>query len=107
MLNLYNNNIKELINTLPYQEYQYNNKIIVWFYDFHNHKASDLYLNNLFVCDSDYHVLWNMRDVVGYDDVCVLYRSVNEESFYFAIFMGLGFTININTLEMISKVMTK
>ncbi|MEG0367193.1 MAG: hypothetical protein RR585_10180 [Coprobacillus sp.] len=107
MLNLNKSNIQVLMKTLPYQEYQFNNKIIVWFYDLHNHQASELYLNNLFVCDCSYHVLWNMKDAIGYDDTCVLFRVVNEESFYFSIFMGLGFTIDIHNFSIISKIITK
>lgn len=106
-MDLYKNDIKELMNVLSYQEYQLDDKKIIWFHDLNNHQASKLYLNNLFICDSQFHVLWNMKDVVGYDDVCVLLRTVDEKCFYFAIFIGLGFTINIRTFEMIGKVITK
>ncbi|MEG0275694.1 MAG: hypothetical protein RR630_01550 [Coprobacillus sp.] len=107
MINLNHQDFKQSMDTLPYQEYQINNKKIIWFYDVDNHNAGELYLNNLFVCDEYYHVLWNMVDVVGYDDVCVGFHFVDDQSFYFNIFIGLGFIIDINTFEMISKIMTK
>lgn len=90
---------------LPHKEYEISDKKIIWFWD-DGMKAGEFLTNNLFVCDSSFHELWNMKDVRGVDDVCVG-LSLRENSFYFCTFWGIGIEVDIHTLNIAHKIQTK
>ena len=90
----------------PHKEYIIHDKRIIWFCDDRSTNAKELLDNNLFVCDSEYHELWNMKDVRKVNDVCVA-LSVWKNSFYFCTFWGIGMEVNIHTLNVINMFQTK
>lgn len=90
---------------LPHKRYKLHDKKIIWFWDNHK-KAEDFLINNLFVCDSNFHELWSMKDARGIDDVCVG-LSLRKSSFYFCTFWGVGIEVDIDTFNIINKIQIK
>ena len=88
-------------------EYIINGKKLVWdYYDYDKTSidASRLKDNNLHIDN-----IWNMKDTVGYTDTCVGVSILDDDTFYFVTFCGLGFTMKVleNTVECIKKQITK
>ena len=86
-------------------EYTVNGKKLVWDYDdTSNIDASRLKVDNLYI---DH--IWNIKDTVGYTDVCVGVSILADDCFYFVTFCGLGFTMKVleNKVECIKKQITK
>lgn len=90
----------------PHKEYLLANKKIIWFWDDTNNKAENFMINNVFVCDENEYVIWNMRDVQNFDDVCTS-LTISENTFYFYTFCGYGVTMDIYTLQVVDKKIVK
>ena len=84
------------------------NTELVWEFDPNNTNAAEIPDNNLKLVKNS-ATLWNMRDIVGYDDCCVSVHRLSENEFYFVTFLGLGFTMRIedHTVTCIKKTITK
>lgn len=89
------------------KEIAFDDKKLIWIWDNQETSAAQLPLNNLFILDAQGREVWNMKDCVGYDDVCVGMHKVEDDSFYFVTFMGLGFTIDLHRFQVLKKQMTK
>lgn len=88
--------------------FQLNNAKLVWDFDESNTNAAEIPDNNLRLVKNS-EALWNMRDIVGYDDCCVGVHQLSENEFYFVTFLGLGFTMRIedHKVTCIKKTITK
>lgn len=76
-------------------KYKIKDKELVW-----NEDLSD---NNLYI-----EGLWNMKETVGHDECCVLLRMIDDDSFYFATYNGMGYTMKLEEeLKCIKKQMTR
>lgn len=90
----------------PYHIYKKKQRILIWFWNDSEHHASKLLLNNLSVCEENGQELWNMKDVVGYDDACVS-CALLEEAFTFVTFSGIRYTIDLQSFQVLRKQITK
>lgn len=71
-------------------EYNLVGKRLIW--NFNNESNScSLKDNNLYIEN-----IWNMEDTVGYTDSCIMLKILSTDTFYFATFNGLGFTMQYN-----------
>lgn len=93
-------------NKVPYHEYKGEHRVRIWFWDDKERDASKLYLNNLSVRDDNDQELWNMKEAVGYDDVCVG-CSLLENTFTFVTFSGIRYTIDLQRFQVLRKQITK
>ena len=49
-----------------------------------------------------------MKETVGHDECCVLLRMIDDDSFYFATYNGMGYTMKLEEeLKCIKKQMTR
>ena len=89
-----------------YHEYKQKQRSLIWFWDDDEHHASKLLLNNLSVCEEDNQELWNMKEAVGFDDVCVG-CSLLADTFTFVTFSGIRYTIDLQSFQVLRKQITK
>ena len=87
---------------------QLNDAELVWEFDENNTNAAEISDNNLKLVKNS-EILWNMRDIVGYDDCCVGVHLLSKNEFYFVTFNGLGFTMRVegNEVTCVKSVITK
>ena len=85
-------------------EYTIQNQTLIWDFDKVESNAAKLKDNNLYI-----EGIWNMKDTVGYADVCVSVSILSDDTFYFVTFCGLGFTMKLvgNSVECTKKQITK
>lgn len=83
-----------------------NKRTLAWEYNPEIIDASKLKDDNLFILDENKKVIWNMIDAINIHDVAVN-LDVNENSFTFITFNGLSIEIDIDTLKVIDKKVTK
>lgn len=87
--------------TIPHKEYTYEHLKILWFFEDGKDMGKSL-ANNVYICDENYHELWNMRHAQGFDDVCTM-LTMKEHTFYMYTFCGCGITIDLRTLAVVEK----
>lgn len=78
-------------------EYTVGGKKLVWnFTQADGGNAAKLQENNLYI-----EGFWNMKDTVGRNETCVMLNILSEDTFYFVIFAGLGYTMQVKANEVI------
>lgn len=86
----------------------FTNGQLVWNFDREKGLISEIPDNNLsFMFDG--REIWNMRDTVGYDDVCVSASAVSDNEFCFITFNGLCFTMRYidGKIDLVNTKITK
>ena len=85
-------------------KYNLCDKVLEWDIDKTENDVSKIPENNLFIKD-----IWNMRDTVGRDEICVAVDILSEDTFSFNIFAGIRFVMKIDndTVVCIEKTITK
>lgn len=82
-------------------------RTVVWKWDESIKNASLFPADNLYILDADGSVVWNMRDTLGHEDVCVDLRAVDDSCIRFTTMTGLGIVINVQTLDIVSRQVVK
>lgn len=87
--------------------YCFNEKCVVWNWDNHCHDVSQIPSDNLCIVDDTNQMIWNMRDIIQHEDICVDLKIISETEMRFITFNGWNVIFDVEQMEMKSKQMTK
>lgn len=82
-------------------------KTLSWIWDDTISSSAELPCNNLILYDEQGREEWNMKEAVGFDEVCTCVQKIDDHRFYFVIFIGIGFMIDADTHVILQKSITK